>query len=88
MKVEILKEDKDSAIIKFENENATFVAALKDELWSTKGVDLATLTKKHPLVGKPELAVQGKEPKKLLKTAAQNYKKKVDEFEKLILKAI
>jgi DNA-directed RNA polymerase subunit L len=88
MKAEVLKEDKDMIKIKFANEDATFANALKDELWNTKGVDIVTLDKRHPLVGKPELVVQGKEPKKLLKLAAQDLKKKVEEFEKEVLKQI
>jgi len=86
MKVEFLKEDKESALIRLEDENATFGNAIKDELWEVKGVDVATLDKRHPLVGKPELTIHGKEPRKLLETAVQNYKKKVEEFEKAILK--
>lgn len=86
MKVEFLKDEKEIAKIKFDNESATFAAALKDELWNTKGVEVSTLDKRHPLVGKPELVVQGKEPRKLLEAAAKNYKKKVDEFEKEVLK--
>lgn len=88
MKIEILKEDKEKILLRVGNEDITLARAIKDELWDTKGVDIAALDKKHPLVGNPELMVEGKEPRKLLKTAAQNFKKKVDEFEKEILKQI
>ena len=88
MKVEFLKDTKDEAKIRFENEDSTFANALKDELWQTKGTDIATLDKRHPLVGKPELTLQGKEPRKLIKSAAQNFKKKVEDFEKAVLKEI
>jgi len=88
MKVEFLKEEKESIRLGFNNEDVTFANALKDELWNIKGIDTATLNKKHPLVNKPELLVQGKEPRKLLKLAAQNIKKNVEEFEKEILKQI
>ncbi len=88
MQIEFLKDEKEEAKVRFENEDSIFANALKDELWSTKGVEIATLDKRHPLVGKPELAVQGKEPRKLIKTAAQNLKKKVEGFEKAILKEI
>ena len=88
MKIQFLKEDKESAKLKFENEEMTFALALKDELWQTKGADLANVDKRHPLVGKPELMVQGKEPRKLLETAAKNFKKKVEEFEKEIMKQV
>ena len=88
MKVEFLEDNKEEVKLKFENEDSTFANAIKDELWNTKGVDIATLDKKHPLVGKPELTVHGKDPKKLLKTAAQTLKKNVEEFEKEILKQV
>jgi DNA-directed RNA polymerase subunit L len=88
MNIEILKEEKDMIKIKLENDNATFGYALADELWITKGVDAAVVSKKHPLIGKPELLVQGKDAKKLVKTAAQSFKKKVEEAEKSFLKQI
>lgn len=88
MKVEFLKEEKENITVRLEDEYSTLGNAIKDELWSTKGVDIATLDKRHPLVGKPELAVHGKEPRKLLKTAAQNLKKKVEDFEKAVLKVV
>jgi len=88
MKVDFLKETKDGAVVRLENEYATLGGAIKDELWNTKGVDIAALDKRHPLVGKPELTVHGKEPRKLLKTAAQNFKKKVEDFEKAVLKVV
>ena len=88
MQIEFLKDEKEEAKVKFTNEDSTFANALKDELWSTKGVEISALDKRHPLVGKPELTVQGKEPRKLIKAAAQNLKKKVEEFEKAILKEI
>ena len=88
MKIEVLKEGKDSITLKVDNEDSTVANAIKDELWSTKGVDVATLDKRHPLVGSPELRIEGKEPRKLLKAAANSFKKKVEEFEKAILKEI
>ncbi len=88
MNIQFLKDEKDAVKIQLENEDTTFGNALKDELWNTKGVEVATLNKNHPLVGKPELLVQGKDARKLLKTAAQNLKKNVEEFEKLALKEL
>ncbi len=82
MEVKFLKDEKDSAVVQFENKDASFASMLKDELWQTKGVDAAALDKRHPLVGKPELMVQGKDAKKLMKLAAENLKKKISEFEK------
>ena len=86
MEFTILEEDKDSIKIRFENEDATFANALKDEIWNDKNVDAATVTKKHPLVSKPELIVQGKDVKKILKTAAENLKKNVEDFDKQVQK--
>ncbi len=88
MEIKVLSETKDMLKIKLENDFATLASAVKDELWNTKGVDLATLDKRHPLVGKPELRIEGKEPRKLMKSAAASFKKKVEEFEKAVLKEI
>ncbi|MBN2420940.1 hypothetical protein JXB27_01520 [Candidatus Woesearchaeota archaeon] len=86
MELKFLKEEKDSVIVQFENKDATFASLLKDELWQTKGVDAAAIDKRHPLVGHPELMVQGKDAKKLIKTAAVSLKKKLEDFEKALPK--
>ncbi len=88
MNIKILKEENNKIEIRFENQDATFGAALKDELWSVKGVEAAALNKRHPLVGKPELIVHGKDGKKAMKEAAQSYAKKVEDFEKQIMKEL
>lgn len=88
MNIEFLKDEKERAHVRFENEDKTFAAALEDELWATKGVEAVAVDKKHPLIGKPELILHGKDPKKLMKEAAQSYKKKVEEFQKAILKEV
>ncbi|HME87229.1 MAG TPA: RpoL/Rpb11 RNA polymerase subunit family protein [Candidatus Nanoarchaeia archaeon] len=88
MELKFLKEEKDHVIIQLTNDQATIGNLLKDELWITKGVDSATFDKRHPLIMKPELAVHGKDAKKLVKEAAMSIKKKVDEFEKAMLKEL
>lgn len=88
MNVELLQDEKDKVKLRVENEFATLLGAVKNELWSTKGVDVAVLNKRHPLVGKPELTVHGKDAKKLVKTATQKFKEEAEEFEKNILKLI
>jgi DNA-directed RNA polymerase subunit L len=88
MELKFLKDDKDGVKIQFEQDQATLAMAVKDELWNTKGVEVAAVDKHHPLVGKPELTVHAKEARKLVKTATLSFKKKVEEFEKAILKEI
>ena len=86
MEIKVLKDEKDKLLIQFANKNATFASLLKDELWQTKGAEAVALDKRHPLVGHPELMIQGKEPKKLLKAAAESLKKKLNDFEKALPK--
>ncbi len=84
MEFTVLEETKDTLKFKLAGENHTFCNALKTELVQAKGVVLASYKINHPLVGQPEFVIQtkGTEPRKALKEALANLKKKAKEFQK------
>ena len=84
MEFEVLNETKTKLVFKLKGENHTFCNLLKDELYQTKGVEIVTYKIDHPLIGVPEFLIEtkGTEPRKVLKEALKNIKKKVEEFMK------
>jgi len=84
MELKILEETKTKIVFELKNETHTFCNALKDELLQVKGVSLATYRIDHPLVGIPtfQIETKGIEPKKAIKEALANLKKKVKDFQK------
>jgi DNA-directed RNA polymerase subunit L len=84
MEFKVLEESKTKLVFNLIGETHTFCNVLKDELLRVKGVTVATYTIDHPLIGKPEfhLETKGVEPRKALKSALKNLKKKAQEFKK------
>ena len=82
MELNILKDEKDKLIIEIGGEYSTLAAAIKNELWKVDKVKTAALNKKHPLVGKPEIVVEGPNPKELVEEATKNLKKDLAKFKK------
>lgn len=81
----IITEEKDNHLVfELKGETHTFCNALKHELQTAKGVTLATYRIDHPLVGIPTFTIEtkGVDPKKALKEALSNLKKKAKEFQK------
>lgn len=88
MEFRVLEETKNKLVFELEGETHSFCNALKNELLNVKGVDIATYSIDHPLVGVPKFLIQAKgvEPRKALKTALKNLKKKAEEFKKEVSK--
>ncbi|MBI2661841.1 DNA-directed RNA polymerase subunit L [Candidatus Woesearchaeota archaeon] len=84
MELKILEETKTKLIFELKGETHTFCNALKEELLQIKGITLATYRVNHPLIGIPEFHIETKgiEPRKAVKEALANLKKKVKEFQK------
>lgn len=84
MELKVLEETKDKLSFTLKGETHTFSNALKKELQDVKGVVVATYKIDHPLVGIPEFLIEtkGTEPRKALKEALKNLKKKAEEFRK------
>lgn len=84
MQFTVLEENKERISFKLSGETHTFCNALKHELQQLKGVCIATYRIGHPLVGVPEflLETKGMEPRKALKEALKNLKKKTEDFKK------
>lgn len=88
MELKVLKDEKEKLVLQLNNENATIAAAIKNELWNDPKIKVATLTKKHPLVGKPEIIVEGSNPKGMIKEAVKRIQKNIDKLKKDFLKEI
>ncbi len=88
MEFKVLEETKTKLVFELEGETHSFCNALKNELLQVKGVNLATYSIDHPLVGVPKFLIEAKgvEPRKALKTALANLKKKAKEFQKEVSK--
>ncbi|MFC1728226.1 RpoL/Rpb11 RNA polymerase subunit family protein [Nanoarchaeota archaeon] len=82
MELKILNEEKDKLVLEVEDKYATFASAIKSELWNDQKTKVAAVNKKHPLVGKPEITVEGPNPKSLLTEAAKRLQKDLDKFKK------
>jgi DNA-directed RNA polymerase subunit L len=84
MEFKAIEESKTKLFFQLKGETHTFCNALKHELQQIKGVTLATYKISHPLIGVPEflLETKGIEPRKALKEALANLKKKTKEFQK------
>ncbi len=80
------EEKKDKMTFELKGETHTFCNALKSELLQVKGVTLASYRINHPLIGVPEFVMETKgiEPRKALKEALKNLKKKAEDFKKEI----
>ncbi len=85
MEFKVLEETKEKLVFELKGESHTFCNILKQELLRNKNVTLATYRVDHPLVGVPRFNLEtkkGTEPRKALKEALENIKKKAKEFEK------
>ncbi len=84
MEFKVLEETKDKLVFELKGETHTFCNALKYELQQIKGVITATYRVDHPLVGIPvfSLSTKALEPRKALKEALSNLRKKAKEFQK------
>ncbi len=80
----VLEEVKNKLVFQLKGETHTFCNALKTELQRIEGVSIATYRIDHPLIGIPQFLIETKsiEPRKALKEALANLKKKAEEFEK------
>jgi len=88
MEFKVLEETKIRLVFQLIGETHTFCNILKEELLHVAGVEVATYTIAHPLIGVPEfyLETKGLEPRKALKDALKNLKKKAGDFQQEVAK--
>ena len=84
MEFTVLEESKNELVFQLKGETHTFCNILKEELYHVKGVKLATYKIDHPLIGLPTFKVEteGVEPRKAIKEALKNLRKKAEDFKK------
>ena len=84
MEFKVLEESKTKLVFQLKGETHTFCNLLKDELINAKGVVTTSYRIDHPLIGIPQFLIEtkGVEPRKALKEALMNIKKKAEAFKK------
>ena len=84
MEFTVIEESKTKLVFELKGETHTFCNLLKDELLHAKGVETASYRIDHPLTGIPRFMIETKsvEPRKALKEALANIKKKAEAFKK------
>lgn len=84
MEFTVLEESKNRLVFQLKGENHTFCNILKEELCHLKNVKAATYKIDHPLIGVPTFLVEteGIEPRKAIKDALKNLRKKAEDFKK------
>ena len=82
MEFKVLEETHEKLVFQLKGETHTFCNALKNELLKIKGVTIATYRVDHPLIAIPQFLIQTKgiEPRKAIKEALKNLRKKSEEF--------
>ena len=82
MEFKVLEETNEKLVFQLKGETHTFCNALKNELLKIKGVTIATYRVDHPLIAIPQFLIQTKgiEPRKAIKEALKNLRKKSEEF--------
>jgi len=86
MEFKVIEETKEKIVFELIGETHTLCNALKAELHKVKGVDIASYKIDHPLIGVPRFQIETKgiEPRKAIKEALKNLKKKSEEFKKAV----
>lgn len=84
MEFNVLEESKNKLVFQLKGETHTFCNLLKEELYLIKSVKIATYKIDHPLIGLPTFMVEteGIEPRKAIKDALKNLRKKAEDFKK------
>ena len=90
MRVNVLKEDKNTLIIEVKGESETFLNMICEELWNIKGVEEAAFYREHPFLEEPKLFIKTKgiSPRKALKEALKNLKQKLKSLKEIYTKTI
>lgn len=78
--MKILENDKEK--LKIEIEDLTFINVLNETIWAQKGVEFSAYSVEHPYMSKPVLLVNGKNPEKTIKDAANQIKENVQDLKK------
>ena len=90
MKIEVLKNEKDSVEFKLDGERHTFPNLLKQKLLDNKDVAFVSYVLDHPLEHSARFALKtnGKSPKKILEEAAKEIEADLDDFSAKIKKSM
>ncbi len=82
MELNFLEDKKEEVVFELQGVSHGFCNVLKAELMKDKTVKLATYRVDHPLVGVPQMKIEGSNPRSSLKKAIKALEKEADEFKK------
>lgn len=83
MELSIIEETPKKLVFELKGQSHTLCNSLKDKLWDSKHVKVATYNIAHPLVGTPKIVVETDgeaKPRKVISDAAESLKKDIAEF--------
>jgi DNA-directed RNA polymerase subunit L len=81
MRLIVLGKGEDKITLEVRGETHTFLNLLRENAWKA-GSKQASYMTEHPYLSEPKLTVRGKNPKKILDSAAQMIIDQTKEFEK------
>ncbi len=82
MKVDVIKNEKDSMEFFIRGERHTLANLLKEKILEDKDVDFCAYKLEHPSAQDSKMIVKGKNPKKSIENAIKETVKELDDFKK------
>lgn len=76
--LKVLIDKEDTLEIEFENEDISYLYALREYVVAQKNIESCAVKKEHPEIGNPKMLIQGKNPKEALKKALKDLLKSTD----------
>jgi DNA-directed RNA polymerase subunit L len=87
MKIEVIKDEKDTLEFYIEGERHTLPNLLKERLSKQSDLDFVAYKLDHPIDTKARLILKGKNPKKSLKDVVKEMQTELSDFKKAFEKA-
>ncbi|MFQ5648144.1 MAG: DNA-directed RNA polymerase subunit L [Candidatus Aenigmatarchaeota archaeon] len=87
MDLKVLEKKKSKLIVEVRGASYTLLNVLREKAWEA-GAKQATYKIEHPYLARPKIVIQAKEPKKVLKAAAQRVADEAKEFDRVFSRAL
>ena len=87
MDLNVIEKKKDKLVIEVRGESHTLMNVLREKAWEA-GAKQASYMIEHPNLSQPKLIIRAKDPKKVLKAAAQLVSAEAKDFERQFSRAL
>jgi len=87
MDFKTLERKKNKLVVEVRGESHTMLNVLREKAWES-GADQASYMIEHPYLAHPKIIIRAKEPKKVLRAAAQLVADEVKDFERQFSRAL